>query len=163
MLPQSKCVVLSDAREDTMTLRRTILQMLVATTVIGGVPAVAADRLALKGYDPVAYFTDSKATPGTSEFEYVWDGQRYRFASAQHRNMFITNPDKYAPQFGGSCAMNMSNGLRRESDPNFWVISNGSLYVFAGSAGMERFRQDPNNVAARAVSNWKIMKATATQ
>ena len=67
---------------------------------------------------------------------------RYRFANARHRDLFKANPDKYAPQFGGSCAMNMSTGVRREADPTIWVISNGNLYVFAGAGGAERFRQD---------------------
>jgi len=145
-----------------MTLRRTVMQAFAATLVLAGGPAAAADRLALKGYDPVAYFTDAKATPGVSEFEYVWDGVRYRFATAQHRNMFITNPDKYAPQFGGLCAMNMSNGVQRESDPSFWVISNGVLYVFASTAGMTRFRERPDSYAAQASSNWQTIKATLT-
>ena len=59
---------------------------------------------------------------------------RYRFANARHRDLFKANPEKYAPQFGGSCTMNMSNGVRREADPTVWVISNGNLYVFASSA-----------------------------
>ena len=67
---------------------------------------------------------------------------RYRFANARHRDLFKANPEKYAPQFGGSCAMNMSNGVRREADPTVWVISNGKLYVFAGAGGAERFRQN---------------------
>jgi len=142
---------------------RRILLCVFAASVWAGGSVVAAERLALKGYDPVAYFTDAKATPGVAEFEYVWDGQRYLFASAQHRNMFITNPEKYAPQFGGSCAMNMSNGVRRESDPNFWVISNGNLYVFASTVGMQRFGQDPDSLASKATSNWKLLKTTATQ
>jgi YHS domain-containing protein len=145
-----------------MTLRRAALQAFVATLALAVGPAVAADRLGLKGYDPVAYFTDAKPTPGVSDFEYVWDGVRYRFATSQHRNMFITNPDKYAPQFGGLCAMNMSNGVRRESDPNYWVISNGVLYVFAGTSGLTRFRAEPDSYAARAASSWQTMKATVT-
>ena len=113
----------------------------------------AGDRaLGLKGYDPVAYFTLATPTPGVAEYEYVYDGVRYRFANARHRDLFKANPDKYAPQFGGSCAMNMSNGVRREADPNVWVISNGNLYVFAGAGGAERFRQNPEMAAANAAA-----------
>ena len=153
-----------------MSTRRLFLTMSVATAVfvIGAGELRAqnkssADRLALKGYDPVAYFTEARPTPGLPEFEYVWDGQRYRFATAQHRDMFKANPDKYAPQFGGACAMNMANGVRRESDPGNWVISNGRLYVFAGTAGLERFRQDPLNAAQSADANWRTLRTTATQ
>ena len=59
--------------------------------------------------------------------------------------------------------MNMANGVRRESDPGNWVISNGRLYVFAGTAGLERFRQDPLNAAQSADANWRTLRTTATQ
>jgi hypothetical protein len=72
-------------------------------------------RLALKGYDPVAYFTTG-ATPGLPEFEYLWDGLRYRVASAENLRLFRSHPDRYAPHFGGSCAMNMANARGRSAD-----------------------------------------------
>ena len=110
-------------------------------------PALAQERpLVLKGYDPVAYFTDGKPTQGSAEYEIVFDGQRYRFASAQHRDLFKANPDKYAPQFSGLCAMNLSRGVKRESDPHNWVISNGNLYVFASETGQQGFAKDPSTV-----------------
>src|SRR3979411_1020622 len=89
----------------------------------------ATERLGLKGYDPVAYFTLSTPTPGVAEYEYVYDGVRYRFANARHRDLFKANPEKYAPQFGGSCANNIANGMRRESDPTLWGIIGDKLYV----------------------------------
>lgn len=119
--------------------------------------------LALKGYDPVAYFTDARPTPGLEQFELLWDGQRYRFANALHREMFKATPDKYAPQFGGLCAMNLSNGVKRESDPHNWVISNGNLYVFAGERGMQNFTKAPQELAEKAAAHLKAMKASATQ
>lgn len=119
--------------------------------------------LTLKGYDPVAYFTDARPTPGLEQFELLWDGQRYRFANALHREMFKASPDKYAPQFGGLCAMNLSNGVKRESDPHNWVISNGNLYVFAGERGMQNFTKAPQETAIRAAEHLQAMKASATQ
>ena len=148
-----------------MVTRRTALQITAFAAIL-----LAANRpllaetapLALKGYDPVAYFTDAKPTPGLEQFELLWDGQRYRFASAQHREMFKTSPDRYAPQFGGLCAMNLSNGVKRESDPHNWVISNGNLYVFAGERGMQNFSKAPEDYATRAAGHLKALKA-ATQ
>ena len=108
-----------------MLLRRHGLQAatgLVGAFVVGIAPASAqaqtsTDRLALKGYDPVAYFTLSAPTPGVAQYEYVYDGSRYRFANAKHLAMFKASPEKYAPQFGGLCANNMSNGVRRGVGP----------------------------------------------
>ena len=145
-----------------MSTRRNTLKLLAAVAVVGGavvavdgltylgataqtpvVPAApATDRVGLKGYDPVAYFTLSTPTPGLAEYGYVHDGVRYLFANARHRDMFKANPDKYAPQFGGNCANNMANGARRDSDPTIWVIINDKLYVFAGAAGADRFRKE---------------------
>jgi YHS domain-containing protein len=152
-----------------MMTRRTILLGSAALSILGSlsVPVGAlaqADRpLALKGYDPVAYFTEGKPTAGREEYELAFDGQRYRFASAQHRDLFKANPDKYSPQFGGLCAMNLANGVRRESDPHNWVISNGNLYVFAGERGQQNFKSNAEAYAAKAAGNWKTLKATATQ
>jgi YHS domain-containing protein len=149
-----------------MVTRRTALQIIAfAAILLTADHAVLAETapLALKGYDPVAYFTDAKATPGREQFELLWDGQRYRFASALHREMFKANPDRYAPQFGGLCAMNLSNGVKRESDPHNWVISNGNLYVFAGERGMQNFRKAPQETAARAAAHLKALKSSATE
>lgn len=147
-----------------MVTRRTILLGLAASTLLGRAAwAQAGSPLALKGYDPVAYFTDGKPMPGLQQYETMFDGQRYRFASAQHRDLFKADPDKYAPQFGGLCAMNLSNGVRRESDPHNWVISNGNLYVFAGEQGARNFTRSPDATAARAADNFKTLRSQATQ
>lgn len=150
-----------------MSTRRRFLKVMAMAAVVGSVAepirVFAQERLGLKGYDPVAYFILSTPTQGLAEYEYVWDGVRYRFANAQHREMFKANPDKYAPQFGGSCAMNMANGTRRESDPTIWVISNGRLYVFAGTGGAERFRQEAEASALKATANWKTLRNTPSQ
>ena len=148
-----------------MVTRRTALQITAFAAILlaaNGPLLAETAPLALKGYDPVAYFTDAKPTPGLEQFELLWDGQRYRFASAMHRELFKANPDKYAPQFGGLCAMNLSRGVRRESDPHHWVISNGNLYVFAGERGAQNFAADSQATAAKALTNWKTLK-TATQ
>ena len=57
--------------------------------------------LAIKGYDPVAYFTLGRPVKGKSEFEYKWEGAKWRFSTSEHLNLFISNPEKYAPQYGG--------------------------------------------------------------
>jgi YHS domain-containing protein len=159
-----------------MSTRRNVLRLVVGAAVVGSVAeglaqvrAVAqtnppaTDRIALKGYDPVAYFTLSTPTPGVAEYDYVYDGVRYYFANARHRDLFKANPEKYAPQFGGNCANNMANGVRRDSDPTVWVIIGDKLYVFAGSAGAERFRKDAETAALKASANWKTLKDTPSQ
>jgi YHS domain-containing protein len=162
-----------------MSTRRNLLKLVAGVAIVSGVAGSlrvladvravaqtnppATDRIALKGYDPVAYFTLSTPTPGMAEYDFVYDGVRYFFANARHRDMFRANPEKYAPQFGGACANNMANGVRRESDPTVWVIIGDKLYVFAGVAGAERFRQDAQALALKAAANWKTLKTSPSQ
>jgi len=57
--------------------------------------------LAIKGYDPVAYFKQGKPLKGSEKFTYQWSGGKWRFVSAEHLDLFKSDPEKYAPQYGG--------------------------------------------------------------
>src|SRR5262249_37834945 len=84
-------------------------------------------RLSISGYDTVAYFTDGKAVPGKAEFEYLWHKLRWRFASGEHRDLFVKDPNRYAPQYDGYCAMGTSNDEAAHKDtvdPEAWAIVN---------------------------------------
>ncbi len=106
-----------------------------AAALVAVLPATAADnvRLVLKGYDPVAYFTQAKPMKGDPKYAYEWDEGRYHFASAKHRDMFAGDPEKYAPQFGGYCTGSMARGVRNEADPEGWTIQDGKLYMFGAA------------------------------
>jgi YHS domain-containing protein len=118
----------------------------------------AEPRLALKGYDPVAYFTEGRPMLGKKEFEYIWDEARYYFASDYHMSMFRSDPDRYTPQFAGSCAMGMSKGVKVEANPENWLISDGRLFVFYPADGPTRFQSDTQATAAAADRNWQLLK-----
>lgn len=103
-------------------------------------PAPAADRLvdpvnkdkrgvALKGYDPVAYFTEAKPVKGSEEFTFDWMGAKWLFSSAANRGQFQASPEKYAPQFGGYCAWAVSKGHTAGINPEAWKIVDGKLYL----------------------------------
>src|SRR5690242_5364593 len=100
--------------------------------VLGGVASSAADdgKLAMKGYDPVSYFVEGHPANGKPEYSHVWDGERYQFASAAHRDLFAANPEKYAPQFPGYCAASLTRGEVVTPDPEHWIIVDGKLYLF---------------------------------
>jgi YHS domain-containing protein len=126
----------------------------------GLLPAKAADteRLSLKGYDPVAYFTVGAPTEGSPAYETVFDGQRYRFVSAANMTLFNSDPEKYAPQFAGSCANGVSRGLKVEANPQMWRIVDGKLYVFAGSKIPDQIDTNPVPFLEQARSNWKGLR-----
>ena len=97
--------------------------------------------LAIKGYDPVAYFTLQRATPGVAQFEYEWDEHRWQFANAQHRDLFKADPVRYAPQFENFCAVALARGEVREANPEYWLIIDGKLYLFGKAIGPDALSQ----------------------
>jgi YHS domain-containing protein len=120
-----------------------LVSLAAAASIAGALPSPAAEKtpLAIKGYDPVAYFTDGKPVPGQPDLEYVWDEYRYRFASREHWALFKADPVRYAPQFANFCAMALSNGEVKEANPKYWLISDGKLYLFAKPEGPKLFQR----------------------
>ena len=110
--------------------------------------------LAIRGYDPVAYFTEGRATAGSADFEHTWDGYRYRFVSAAHRELFKADPLRYAPQFEGTCSMALVLGYKDEADPENWLISDNKLYVFKGPLGPSRFGAEVSESVRKARETW---------
>ncbi len=120
-----------------------------------GIPAMATDgRVAIKGYDPVAYFTLGKATPGSPDLAYEWDGARWQFADADNRERFQNDPEAYAPQYGGYCALGMTLGNRGEPNPEVWAIVDGKLYFNYDESTREEWRQNTAAYIAEADRRW---------
>jgi hypothetical protein len=148
---------------DRLTRRSTIGGIAVAAAgFVLGRPSLAfaeEKSLAIKGYDPVAYFTNGKPTPGQPQFEYEWDEHVWRFANAEHRDLFKADPVRYAPQFGNFCAMALSLGQVVTADPNNWLISDGKLYVFGkpAPAGPVLFQQQLTENIAKANQNRTLL------
>ncbi len=104
------------------------------------------DGVAIKGYDSVAYFTDGKPVKGSRGFEYVWMGAKWHFSSAEHRDLFIENPEKYAPKYGGYCAYAISRGSVADIDPEAWNIVGGRLYLNLSKKIRDKWSKDiPGN------------------
>jgi len=115
-------------------------------------------RIALSGYDPVAYFEDGKPAKGSREFWYSFDDVVYVFRSAAHRAKFTADPERYAPQYAGHCAAGVSKGYKTEPDPEAWLIANGKLFVFQIKERVPQFRNNIEELAAKANANWPTVK-----
>jgi hypothetical protein len=115
-------------------------------------------RIALDGYDPVAYFTDGRPVKGSQEFTFAFDDAVYYFKSAEHRAMFVADPDRYAPQYSGYCAISVSMGKKAHADPEAWIISDGKLFVFAGKGGVPKFAQDSATIIRQADAEWPTVR-----
>ncbi len=116
-------------------------------------------RIALSGYDPVAYFEDGQPAKGSREFWYSFDVVIYVFRSAEHRAKFVAEPERYAPQYTGYCAGGVSKGYKTEPDPEAWLIANGKLFVFEFKDRVPMFRKIIEDVAAKANTNWPTVRA----
>jgi YHS domain-containing protein len=123
-------------------------------------PAAAENApVAIKGYDPVAYFTLAKPAIGLAEFAFEWDEQRYFFARADHRDMFKANPARYAPQFANYCAVALTRGELDEGNPEYWLVSDGKLYLFGKPIGPGLFQRNlAENVAKANENRWLVQK-----
>ncbi|MEZ5995365.1 MAG: YHS domain-containing (seleno)protein [Hyphomonadaceae bacterium] len=86
-------------------------------------------RVAVGGYDPVAYFTDGRPVRGDAQFRIMHQGYEYRFASAEHLAAFRAEPARYLPQYGGYCAWAISQNRTAPGDPRYWRIVDGKLYL----------------------------------
>ncbi len=112
-------------------------------------------KVAIHGYDTVAYFTEGEPTKGNGEFEHTWQDARWQFASATNRDLFTANPDRYAPQYGGYCALGLSAGEYADTDPEAWTIVDGKLYFNKTMAYRdEAWRKAPEAYIATADYNW---------
>ena len=105
--------------------------------------------MAIHGYDTVAYFTEGKAVKGSGEFEQVWQEVRWQFASATNRDRFTANPERFAPQYGGYCALGLSAGEYSDVDPEAWTIVDGKLYLTHSLEYRETWRKAPKPATSR--------------
>jgi YHS domain-containing protein len=141
-----------------MKVTRAVLAALIASFSASGAHAQTdALAVALKGYDVVAYFTESRASKGSPGFRHDWDGARYYFTSATHKAAFVGDPDRYAPQFRSYCAAGISAGKKVEADPTAWKIVDGRLYVFSAHRAAEDVDKDPG-ILARSQQAWEAMR-----
>lgn len=136
------------------------IQLLVGQ-VHAGIPTYNQDehRVAIKGYDTVAYFLESKPVQGSKEFSYKWEDANWFFASAENRELFQTNPSRYAPQFGGYCALGIALGQYADVDPKAWTIVDGKLYLNKTIEVRDaRWRKDPDKHIPKAEHNWHMKR-----
>lgn len=132
-----------------------------ASDAVDGVNTGYFGNVAIQGYDPVAYFTDGRATMGSPTISKKWLGATWYFASVQHRDAFISEPVRYAPQFGGFCTGGMSvKEASANLDPEAFRIVDGKLFLFSGKEGLEEdFDANPAPVIAKAEAEWPAVEA----
>lgn len=112
---------------------------------------------AIRGYDPVAYFNESKAVKGNVQFQYEWSGSNWYFKDSANRDAFILSPEKYAPQFGGFCAYGTSENHLSPTDPAAFTIVNNKLYLNYNSKVKEMWVKDSSLCIKKADAFWPAL------
>lgn len=131
-----------------------VVLLLSAVAFAGTSFNVDSDGVAIKGYDSVAYFTMNKPVMGKKDFMYEWKGANWKFSSAEHKKMFMENPEKYAPRYGGYCAYGAAKNALFDTQPEAWTIHDGSLYLNKNLKVRKLWRKDIPGYIKEADINW---------
>lgn len=115
---------------------------------------VDGNGVAIQGYDPVAFFTDSRPVKGNPQFQSEYHGAKYYFASSEHKAAFDREPAKYEPQFGGYCAYGVSQGHKAPIKIEAWQIVNGRLLMQYDLDIKGKFNRDQQGSLKKADENW---------
>jgi len=132
-----------------------IAAVLFAHVALAAKPPIFSDQNgAIRGYDPVAYFTQRAPVKGSKEFRHEWRGATWYFASAENRDRFAADPDGYAPRYGGYCAYGVALGSAPEIDPRAWSIVDGKLYLNYNLPTRALWEKDIPGYIRKADANW---------
>ncbi|MEM8795853.1 MAG: YHS domain-containing (seleno)protein [Pseudomonadota bacterium] len=154
-------------------MKKTLVALSMALALTASAPALAYDitstapvnvsaaKIALKSYDPVAYFTVGKPVLGSEQFATEHEGAIYRFSSVENLATFKADPAKYAPQHGGFCRMGVALGKKLDGDPTLFRVDNGKLSVYSYPAALKGYSADVAGHGANADQNWPGIKNTA--
>ncbi len=110
--------------------------------------------LAVRGYDPVAFFASNDAIVGDKKYEFTWNGAKWHFASAENLEKFKADPVAYAPQFGGYCSYAVSRGYTADGDPMTWKIVEGKLYLNYNQEVKEEWEKEQLRFIEDGTKNW---------
>ena len=114
--------------------------------------------LAIAAYDPVAFFTEGRPTPGNADFELRYGGAIWRFRNVGNREAFAAEPDIYMPKFGGYDPIGIGRGVAVAGNPNVWLITGERLYLFYDRARQEKFAADSDRLIGEAERKWPEVK-----
>jgi hypothetical protein len=119
--------------------------------------------LAIEGFDPVAYFTDSVAVPGYQDFEAAAAGAVWRFRNEGNRASFVAHPEIYGPQFGGYDPVDLGRGVTYAGNPRIFLVSGQRLYLFGREDNRDAFAAEPARFLKDAAARWPALEQDLAQ
>lgn len=115
----------------------------------------SATGLAIGGFDPVSYFTQSEPLEGTPEYEVFWSGSYWQFANEGNMAAFKRDPAVYAPQFGGHGTIAVGNGVVAPGKPRIWHIWEGKLFFFHNEESRKSWLGLSQAERHQLIEDWK--------
>ena len=116
--------------------------------------------VAIDGFDPVAYMTEKSALKGRAEFTHVFKGSVFHFKSAENRDVFSANPEKFAPQYDGYCAFGVSRGYKAVTSPEAFTVVDGKLYLNFNADVKTMWAKDLKGYIGKADGFWAAVEKT---
>lgn len=141
-------------------MKKLILTLIIAfvSTIGNAQNQYLKNGVAIQGYDPVAYFESSKAIQGKSEINTEYKKATYFFSNAKNKELFLKNPEKYVPQYGGYCAYGVSEDHLSPTDPQAFTIVDDKLYLNYNLKVKELWSKERDERIRKANDNWKKLK-----
>lgn len=139
------------------TIGLTILGLMLLSTPLAAADLVnvsGASKVAIAGYDAVAFHADAKPVNGSPFISANYQGAVYFFATEEHKKLFTQDPGKYAPQYGGFCAFGVGLDALFPVDISTWQVRNGKLYLNLNPDILKKFNADFDGNIAKAEKNW---------
>ena len=133
----------------------------IASETVAEIPAVytkGKSKLAVSGYDPVAYFIEKTAKKGSKKHTHVYMDAEYRFASKENLAAFKEDPEAYLPQYGGYCAWAVANGYTYRASPKHWSVVDGKLYLNFNGQVKKMWSEDIPRRIAEGDRNWPSVR-----
>lgn len=148
--------VIPSAHWDFFFLVLALLMMLFSSAANAAKPIYSGgkERAAIRGYDPVAYFTENQPVKGSAEYTFEYKDALWMFSSEENRTLFSSNPAKYAPQFGGYCAYAVSKNTTASIKPQYFTIHDDKLYLNYSKSVQKRWLKNKDDLIETAEANW---------
>jgi hypothetical protein len=140
--------------------------VLMAGLIAGTMISVSAQKseifikggVAIRGYDPVAYFISRQAIKGSKDFPVNYKAAIWNFSTKQNADLFKANPEKYMPQYGGYCAYDLADGHKAPTEPDAWTIVNDKLYLNYDKDVQGKWNKKQTEYIITADKNWPSVK-----
>ena len=152
-----------------LSFRKLLIAVALATSSVAvAAPAFAEDpvytsrwsNIAVQGYDPVAYFTKGEPVEGSSEFSTKYMGAEFRFASQENLDLFLADPQAYAPQYGGYCAWAIADGKYAKGSAKHWAIVDGKLYLNYNKSIQKKWNKDRPGFITSGDAQWNKLQGS---